>query len=103
VTVLLFSTCAEQEVVFDAPSRDLKSEVLMDRDSSMIIGRTNFITMVNNSIYIQDIHGEYCYTKYDTKTREAYRFGKKGQGPGEMLMPSYTVSNITINNIVYHY
>jgi hypothetical protein len=100
VTVLLFSTCAEQPIVFDAPSRDLKSEVLMDRDSSMIIGKTNYITMINHSLYIQDIYDGYCYTKYDTRTREAYRFGKRGQGPGEMQMPSYTVSSIKINDTV---
>jgi hypothetical protein len=102
VTVLLLSTCTESvKVEFDASSRALKSEVLMDKDSSMIIGRTNFITMVNNSLYIQDIYEGYCYTKYDTKTREAYRFGKRGQGPGEMQMPSYTVSSIKINDTVY--
>ncbi|MDR0385478.1 MAG: TolB-like 6-bladed beta-propeller domain-containing protein [Prevotellaceae bacterium] len=101
VTVLLFSTCTEQQAVFDALSRDLKSEVLMDRDSSLMIGDTDYITMVNNSLYIRDIHEGFCYTKYDTRTREAYRFVMRGQGPGEMLMPTYTVSSIKINDTAY--
>jgi hypothetical protein len=102
VLLLLFSTCAESDKIkFEASSRDLQSEVLTDRDSSMIIGNTDFITMVNNSLYIQDIYEEYCYTKYDTKTREAYRFAKRGQGPGEMLMPTHSVSYIKVNDTAY--
>jgi hypothetical protein len=99
--VLLFVTCAETtDINFHAPSRDLKSEILTDRDSSMIIGHEIHITMVNNSLYIPYLYEGYCYMKYDTKTREVFRF-KRGQGPGEMLMPDYTISSIKIHDTVY--
>jgi hypothetical protein len=91
VAVLLFAACAETaEIKFDAPSKNLKNKILTDKDSSMIIGKTNTITMVNNSLYISDIYEGYSYTKYDTKTREAYRFGKRGQDPGEVLLLTKT-------------
>jgi hypothetical protein len=102
--LIFFCTCTctmSDNIDFDAPSRELKSVVLMDKDSTLIIGNTNFITMINNYIYIRDLYDGLYYTKYDTKNHETHRFCKRGNGPGEMVMPSATISSLFINDIAY--
>jgi hypothetical protein len=100
--LLHFCACTETESPpFEATARNLESKIVMDRDSGMIIGKTNIMTMFGNSLYIQDKYEEYHCTEYNTETREYSRFCRHGQGPGEMLMPAIAMSTMMVNDTAY--
>ena len=71
---------------FIAPYRELLGNIIIDQDSSMLIGGRAIISgVINDAVYIFDPWGEYFYIKYDATNNTACRFCRKGQGPKEVV------------------
>jgi hypothetical protein len=71
---------------FVSPSREIYGKIIIDQDSSLLIGRRGTISsVINGSIYIFDPWGTYFFSKYDINNDIAYRFCQIGQGPGEVM------------------
>lgn len=87
---------------FKAPSRMLTSSTVIDRDSSILLGRLSSISgVINNAVYIFDPWGDFCYTKYDIAKNTTSRFCKRGQGPNEVVNVLSSISLIGKENENY--
>lgn len=77
IFIILISACtvSNEKDFFIAPSRELNSIVILDQDSSMMLGRLSSISgVINNAVYIFNPWGEFFYTKFDILKNKAYRF-----------------------------
>ena len=82
--VLMNSCMTPNKKDFIAPTRELKSRIIMDKDSSLLIGEYAMITVLNNNVYIYDDYGEYNLTQYNVTDKTVSRFCRKGRGPGKL-------------------
>ena len=86
---------------FVAPSRNIDGKIIMDKDSSLMIGERCYLTVINNDVYIYNPWGGYFFTKYDIANDIAYRFCRQGQGPGEFLNAVPEITQIALKDSNY--
>jgi hypothetical protein len=95
---ILISCNNQRQIGGEVPSRNLKADILMDTDSSLLIGNTNYIKIIDDYLYIFDVYEGYFYTQYDITTNKVSRFGKRGNGKDEIVYPLASITPVTIEN-----
>ena len=104
LAIIFLTSCkmVNKDNSFNAPTREVFSETIIDEDSNLLMGSRSYISaVINRDVYIFDPWGGYFFTKYDASKNKVYRFCRQGQGPNEVINASFSTTLVTKNDSSY--